>query len=436
MNRRSISRRSFLKIAGTTAASWLAAGCQDKPNTPSATSAVPVTSPTPQAASPDPTLQPTSSAELPLHLTAAPSPTPPPRPSATLQSTTSPTITATPSPLAPTPSAQPTPTPTPLDPATSVAIRQASSYDLKLIRQEVQAALDALGGIKDILIPGASVAIKPNLTGGTWATTLIDRPATESYVTHTAVVQAIGELLRDAGAGKIYIVEGVYDAQSFPLWGYETAAKAIGATLIDLNQPAPYNSFGNLAVGKGWQVYERFALNRLLSEVELFVSVPKLKCHWTCGVTLSMKNLVGIAPLNYYRVNPDDTYRSSLHGLDKAGKSRIPKVVIDLLLARPIQLSVIDGILTVDGGEGPWQKTSPQEAHVLIIGKNPLATDTVATAVMGFDPTAETPNAPFFQTYNHLTLAAKAGIGTNRLEEITVVGAPIDAVRRQFKPSQ
>jgi uncharacterized protein (DUF362 family) len=249
------------------------------------------------------------------------------------------------------------------------------------------------------------------------------------------VVQAIGELLRDAGASKLYIVEGVVDDQSYRLWGYEQAAKTIDATLIDLNRTAPYESFARVPVGEGWQVYERFALHRLLSEVDVFVSVPKLKCHYTCGITLAMKNLVGITPIDYYRIKPEDTSRTSLHGLDQAGRPRIAKVVIDLLLARPIQLSLIDGIKTVDGGEGPWQKLSPQEANILIAGKNPLATDTVGTAIMGFDPTADYPDTPFFQTYNHLNLAAGIGIGTNRLEDITVTGVPIEAVRRQFKPS-
>ena len=426
MNHPSLSRRSFFKLVATAITAWISNGCRGKAASPASPATAPA-SPSPSAAaSPTQTALPTP---IPATFTPPPtttlSPTVTPEPSLT----PSPTLTITPTPQ------PPTFTPTPLNPERTVSISQATSYDLKQVRQQVQAALEGIGGVGDLITPGASVAIKPNLTGGVWATGLIDRPPTESYVTHPAVVQAVGELLRDAGASKLYIVEGVADDQSYRQWGYEEAAQAMGATLIDLNQAAPYTSFASVAVGKGWQVYERFALHRLLTEVDVFVSVPKLKCHWTCGVTLAMKNLVGIAPIDYYRIKPEDTYRSSLHGLDKTGKSRIPKVAIDLVLARPINLSVIDGIKTVDGGEGPWEELGFQETNILIAGKNPLAADAVGTAVMGFDPTAECPDAPFFQTYNHLNIAANVGIGTNRLDEITVVGLPVEVVRRPFKPS-
>jgi hypothetical protein len=54
---------------------------------------------------------------------------------------------------------------------------------------------------------------------------------------------------------------------------------------------------------------------------------------------------------------------------------------------------------------------------------------------MGFDPTVEPPTAPFLRGDNYLNLACQLGLGTNRLEEIQVVGASIDDVRYPFQPS-
>jgi len=71
---------------------------------------------------------------------------------------------------------------------------------------------------------------------------------------------------------------------------------------------------------------------------------------------------------------------------------------------------------------------------VLIGGLNAVATDAVATAVMGFEPTAEKPETPFHNTDNHLNLARAAGLGTNRLEDIEVKGTPIDEVRYPYNP--
>jgi uncharacterized protein (DUF362 family) len=175
-------------------------------------------------------------------------------------------------------------------------------------------------------------------------------------------------------------------------------------------------------------------LNHLLEEVDTFVSVAKMKMHWWAGVTLSMKNLIGLAPVGSYNSSPQDLNRSAFHGNENITGMRLPRVIVDLNRARPIHLALIDGISTVDGGEGPWHDLSQINAGVLIAGKNAVATDAVATAVMGFDPCAEMPHSPFFRGINHLNLARTLGLGTNRLDEIEILGTPIAAVQRKFRP--
>jgi hypothetical protein len=44
---------------------------------------------------------------------------------------------------------------------------------------------------------------------------------------------------------------------------------------------------------------------------------------------------------------------------------------------------------------------------------------------MGFDPDAPSGSHPFSYADNHLLLAREAGLGTNRLAEISVVGTQI-----------
>jgi uncharacterized protein (DUF362 family) len=323
----------------------------------------------------------------------------------------------------------------PPPPLFQVAIAQAASYDRQLVRQGVQTLLDGLGGLGDVISPGDRVAIKTNLTGGTGAAPLPGVSPIESYVTHPEVVRALGELLRDAGAGQLFIVEAVYEWGSYTLWGYEDVAAALGATLIDLNVPHPYGDFISAPVGEGWFVYPAYSMNPILHEVDVFVSVAKMKCHWSCGLTLSLKNLIGLLPVSRYRCASDHGHRSDLHGCDGNFRTRLPGVIVDLARARSIHLALIDGIKTVEAGEGPWINTmAPVEPGVLIAGKNPVATDGVAAAVMGFDPAATYPSAPFVRADNHLSLASGAGLGPHRLDEIEVVGTPIDDVRHEFKP--
>jgi uncharacterized protein (DUF362 family) len=187
----------------------------------------------------------------------------------------------------------------PPPPMSQIAIAQATSYDQQLVRQQVQSLLDGLGGLGDVISPGDRVAIKPNLTGGISVTPLPGVSAIESYITHPEVVRALGESLLDAGAGQLFIVEAIYEWDSYVSWGYEDVAAALGATLIDLNVPQPYSDFISAPVGEGWYVYPGYTVNPILHDIEVFVSVPKMKCHWSCGLTLSLKKLIGLVPASH-----------------------------------------------------------------------------------------------------------------------------------------
>jgi uncharacterized protein (DUF362 family) len=420
--RKTLSRRQFLQHAGVAAAGLLATGCCPR----ALIEAVePTAAANPTAApTPVPTVIPTETSA------AAPSATPVGMP--TEMPTGAPTV-------APMPTEMPTVAPA----ATSqpaigarVGIARVDSYDPALLRGELEALLDGIGGLGDVVRPGDRVAIKVNLTGGSGFGSPGGVFPTESYVTHPEVVRALGELLWDAGAGEIYVVEGLFEPKSYVRWGYVDMADALGATLIDLNNPAPYGDFALKPVGAGAFIYEAFDFHHILEEVDVFISATKMKCHWYAGVTLSIKNLVGVVPMSHYQLDAKDTFRSALHGpADDVTKARLPRVILDLFRARPIDLALIDGIGTVEGGEGPWIECfNPVRPGVLIAGKEPLAADAVAAAVMGFDPTTDYPAAPFLRGDNHLNLAYGLGLGTNRLGEIGVVGTAIDDVRQSFNP--
>ena len=317
-----------------------------------------------------------------------------------------------------------------------VAIAKAANYDRALIRKQMETLLDAIGGVQDVLAHGTRVAIKTNLTGGIQSGSLPGISEIESFLTHPEVVRAVAELLRDAGAKEIFIVEAVYEKESWPYYGYETMAKEVGATLVDLNYAEPYADFAKTSPGTQPLIYEEFQFNPILNEIDAFVSVSKMKCHNTAGVTHSMKNLFGLVPYRFYEINKGDRYRSAFHGPANETRRRLPQVIMDLNVARPVNLSIIDGVLTSEAGEGPWiPAMGPIKSGLLMAGKNALATDSVATAAMGFDPTADYPDEPFVHANNHLNIAVKLGMGTNKLDEIKVVGEKLADVTQQFKPS-
>lgn len=363
------SRRDFLRMAGITAGGLLAGACQPRPA-----------------------------------VTGEPGPTRAP-------------ISAT---------AQPT--------LSQVAIGQARTYERDTIERQLQTMLDQLGGLGDVVTPGDRVAIKVNLTGGVTSGRVQGMAEVQSFVTHPEVVRALAGQVLAAGAKEVFIVEAVYEWASYQQWGYETLARDLGVTLVDLNEAQPFGDFVEALVGAGNFIYPSFRFHPLLADLDVFMSVSKMKNHDLAGVTHTMKNLYGLVPYRFYRTNTGDRYRSGFHGPANETQRRLPRIIVDLNRARPIHFSLIDGIQSIQGGEGPWiANVSPIEPGVLIAGKNAVATDAVATAVMGYDPTGEYPITPFVRCDNHLNLAARAGLGTNRLEEIEVVGATVEQVKVHFR---
>ena len=311
-----------------------------------------------------------------------------------------------------------------------VAVTQAIDYaDSHLIKQKVQHLFEALGGIDDVIQSGDKVAIKINLTGGSYFadhSRLQGVDIRESTWTHPEVLRAVVELIIDSGinAEDIYIVEAIWDANSYNNFGYLDVQQDLGIQLVNLNNPAPYSDFIDKDVGDNHFFYSTFKFNQILDDVNVFISIPKMKQHYDAGVTHSMKNLVGIVPLHHYTMPSDQGLRSAIHYEGGDIRTHLPRSICDLNMARSINLAVIDGIKNAEAGEGPWNPTfQPAEYHLILAGKDPVALDSIASLQMGNDTEAEKFQLPSGeQCDNYLLLANQKGMGTNMLNEIELVG--------------
>jgi uncharacterized protein (DUF362 family) len=310
-----------------------------------------------------------------------------------------------------------------------VALTHADNYDPSFIKGRVQHLFESLGGIGDVVKPGMKVAIKINLTGGSgsaFSPVLRGVPITESMWTHPKILRAVGELLIDAGVrgSDITIVEALWDAASYNDFGYLDVQRTLGAQMVNLNNKDPYTSFINKEVGSNKFYYSSFIMNQVLADANVYVSIPKMKQHYDAGVTCSLKNQVGTVPMQPY-VMPSDNRRAKLHFEGGDISFHLPHSICDLNLARPVHLAVIDGIKNALGGEGVWNSTFRlAESHVLLAGKDPVATDSVAAYLMGNNPEAATFQLPdgVRQCDNYLNLLHDKGVGTNRMDEIEIVG--------------
>jgi uncharacterized protein (DUF362 family) len=342
-----------------------------------------------------------------------------------------------------------------------VAIVNCRVYTPGEVRSSMDKAFDLLGGLNS-LVKNKTVTVKLNLTG-TDFTPFLDRPVGETYMTHYSTAAALAAALFAAGAARVRFVESTQSKSTLETtlgwadWDV-SALKALGKVEFENTRNLGNGkSYSHLNVNGGGYVFSSLDLNHSYEDTDVMVSLAKLKNHITAGVTLSMKNLFGLTPNSLYGDqagnedatagrgplhNPKGFEKVRLPGLKDGITSieptwRVPRILVDVCTARPIHLAIIDGITSMSGGEGPWcggaaklKFTSP---GLIIAGLNPVCTDAVGTAVMGYENTRASRGArPFDFCDNHLMLAEQAGLGSADLTKIDVRGLSIEKARYPY----
>jgi uncharacterized protein (DUF362 family) len=348
-------------------------------------------------------------------------------------------------------------------PNTPVAIQRCESFEPKLFRRKLDTVLDLIGGIGK-LVRNKTVTIKINMTGMSWKP-CSGLPAYETYVTHPNTLAALCAALRDAGARRIVVVENYYKDEPPEKMlsdsGWDIAAiKSAGGHRVafeDTRNRGRWSGYSRFKVPWGGFIYPAFDLNKRFEKTDVLLSLSKLKQHACAGVTMTIKNMFGATPCSLYGNDaPNENslvHRTSMfhsgrkkvpagvpaeldHGLPGEATVRVPRIVADIYGARPVDLSIVDGIRTLRGGEGSWNRgVQMTEPKLLLAGRNGVCTDAVCTAVMGFDPQAPDGQSPF-PGHNYLRLLASAGIGTNDVGRIEVVGLSLKKAVHPFAPQK
>ena len=341
--------------------------------------------------------------------------------------------------------------------ASKVSIVACKDYGSS-VQPALAQALSLLGGIGP-LVNGKTVTVKINLTNAGNFDDQFGLPPGESYITNDATAIALASLLFQNGAQMVRFVDSVgfldplSDILTMAQWDVNTLLGVGNVELENTRNLGSGTSYVQLNVPGGGYLFRYFELNHCYQDTGVFISMAKLKQHLTAGVTLSTKCLFGSTPNSLYGTDGTDAgnenavgYRGRLHGTGVAGWNsnpppgasndvtptadagwRIPRIVADISGARPVQIAIIDGITSMSGGEGPWAPTAAiVTPGVMIVGLNPIATDAVGVAVMGYaDPQATRGTPPFQTCDNHLLLAEQAGVGTADLSKIDVLGMSI-----------
>jgi uncharacterized protein (DUF362 family) len=291
------------------------------------------------------------------------------------------------------------------------------------IEAAVEQAIELLGGIAALTRGKERIMLKPNLVA----------PVPEA-TTKLPVMRALVRLMRSANKD-VSIGEASAAAPPFNVRNNRTFRTSNKEMLNGLQQSVfdelGYSEFSkaqriplvNLHTGEFVDVripdallFDKLTLHRSVPETDLLCSVPMMKTHILAGVTLGMKNLIGLYPGAIYQALRGDMHDRAM----KVEPSATAAPILDMVRASKLGLVVIDGSSAMQGN-GPTGGTQvPMET--IIAGTNPLATDMVAASLMGFEP----------DEVSTFRWAHKVGLGPRRLDEIETRGEPLERVRRAF----
>jgi uncharacterized protein (DUF362 family) len=343
-------------------------------------------------------------------------------------------------------------------PTSPVVLARCDTYELGDVAKCLATMMEQLGGLERLVV-GKTVGVKVNLAGVSREPVRGLSPG-RTYQVHPSVVHALVIVLDRAGARRIRLLENGQVTtpleHSLALAGWDlNAVRSLKAAVEfeDTRNMGSGKHYPGVKVPWGGSLYPWYYLNHSYTSCDVYVSLAKLKNHVTAGVTLSMKNNFGITPKALYGQSTHDE-ASTENRLDMLhmGKIappkglptevdataprrptyRVPRVIVDMVGIRPIDLAIIDGIETVSGGEGPWvQGLKLQKPKLLIAGRNPVCTDAIACACMGYSPTAGSGTGPF-PGDNHLALAAQQNLGTHNPEEIEARGLTLQEALHPF----
>jgi uncharacterized protein (DUF362 family) len=350
-------------------------------------------------------------------------------------------------------------------PTAPVAVAKCKDYGAGYLAT-MEKMFDQLGGLGK-LVKGKTVVVKINLTGQAYYR-LGFLPAGRAHWNEPGSIATTVHLLDKAGARRIRVVEGAYawpnSLEEFMYTaGWDPGLILKAAPRVELlNTNLPYKGskpYTRFTVPNGGYLFPAYDLNTAYAECDVLVSMAKIKEHPTAGITLSIKNCFGITPTTIYGdrcgiEEPSPIPYAGRTGIMHNGNRqpsksvlsekdprspredgyRIPRCIADLVAARPVHLTGLDGIETMAGGEGPWNPAvRPCSPGVLVAGTNCVTTDAVAMAIMGFDPMADRGTAPFETCDSTLRLAEQLGVGTRDLKQIEVIGTPIQQALFKFR---
>jgi len=271
---------------------------------------------------------------------------------------------------------------------TQIAVTRCTSYAREELDKAVNRILKLLGGVENFIKPNEKVLIKPNL--------LSARDPEEAVTTHPEFVRAVAKSIKpvtknieigDSPGGFGKNIDEIHEKT-----GMRKIAEEEGVKLVKFDR--------SRKVG-------RFPVATAILDADKIISVPKFKTHDVQVITAAVKNSYGIIP---------GIFKAEQHSFAPRGKDFAP-IVVDVFSIRKPDLTIVDAVVSMDG-EGP-SRGRVRNTDFIIASSDAVAIDSALMKIVDLEP---------LDLYTNKE-AHKKGLGITDLDEIEILGEPLDEVK-------
>lgn len=248
----------------------------------------------------------------------------------------------------------------------------------------VDKALDAFGGLSDIIRKGDHVVVKANFS--------FNRTEAQGASNHPGVLTRIMERCASAGASEVVAIDHTIDSPVLCLEksGIKAALEKAGFKAMAINNES---DFVDTPI-QGTSL-KSAKISKKLLDADVFINVPVIKSHGNTLLTASMKNLMGLI-----------WDRQAFHS------GNIDDCIADLAIHVPPDLTIADAYRVMmhagPAGAAPEDLKAYQQ---VIVGRDPVAIDAYAASLLEVS----------LEKVDHILLAGKKGAGEYDLSKVSLV---------------
>ena len=274
----------------------------------------------------------------------------------------------------------------PVDAQTEYEVGVAVGKDYE---KAVEKAIDLVGGIRKFVKPGSVVVVKPNMA---W-----NSPPHLKADTDPLVVRTVVHLCFQALASKVYVFDRTTNnpTLAYANSGIAEAAKSAGAKVFFVDDVSSKLYTKVPIKGAAW--LKESLVNRYILESDVLINVPVAKHHSSAGLTIGMKNLMGITGDN----------RGKWHW-------QLDDAISDINLAVKSHLTVVDATnIMLRNGPTGGSPDYLKRLDTIVASPDIVSADAETALLFGLKPAS----------IGHIRRASEKGIG--KIESYTKKNAAV-----------